>query len=140
MRGLARNVNGQVFLAARAQCPQCGHQFNISCVIAPDKSVARCWVPTAFMLWWLSGLEPDTVVAESEPPRAEPEQASPAPIIADVQVSSEQIGSYGGQPIPAWVDWHGRRYSFLAIDQGQTLSSDSLRHAGMIFRRLEDKA
>lgn len=139
MRGLARNVNGQVFLAARAECPQCGHQFNISCVIAADKSVSRLWVPTWFMLWWLSGLEMDTPPPEDEGETLDGDP-EPLPPPAPVTVSSETLGSYDGRPIPAWVDWQGRRYRYHGVDKGQVLGEDCLRHDGLVFRRLEDIA
>lgn len=134
MRGLARSVEGQVFLAARASCPQCGHSFNVSCTIAADKTVSRLWVPAAFMLWWLSGLK-TAAVKHAETPVLAP--------VLDInpELSPDSLGTFNGAAIPAWIDWQGRRYRFERTDTGAPLLQDGeLRYRGLVFRRLEDTA
>lgn len=134
MWGLARTVNGGVYLAARAICPQCGYRFNISCTIAENKTVSRLFIPTFILLWWLDGLDHH----ESATPDSEP--APPRIIASRATISTESVGFFNGRPIPAWIDTQGRRYLFQGVDTGQTLRPDELLHEGLIFRRVEDKA
>lgn len=133
MHGLARLIENRIILAARAECPQCQHQFNVTCVIDDQKQVSRLWIPTWFLLWWLSTLEaPTPTPMVVTPPTTE--------IEINPDVSTETLGVFDGRVIPAWVDWQGNRYHFDRIDNGGAIKSNELRYAGLIFSRLQDKA
>ena len=131
MQGLARQVDTRIILAAKAHCPQCQHHFNVACVIDEEKHVSRLWVPTGFLLWWLSGMEaPAPVSSPVEMPVVE----------INPEISTETLGVFDGKTIPAWIDWQGNRYRFERTDNGKALEKNEIRYNGLIFSRLMDTA
>lgn len=134
MRGLARTVENRVIVAATAECPECGHSFNIACVIDEQKQVSRLWIPTAFLLWWLSTLRPTALPA--------PKDEAPArlPDVSPEAVSTDIAGSFGGKAIPAYIEWQNTRYVFERVDVGGPLQAHEVRYGGFVFTRPADTA
>ncbi|SFO00121.1 hypothetical protein SAMN05660284_02695 [Formivibrio citricus] len=140
MVGVARLVKGMIAIAAKANCPACGKQFSVTCLIDEDKRVQRVVVP-----YWLFNpylraiqLQDDEQFASSSAAVSdmlpEPEAASEIPP-SQLERAEDAVGRYQGKPIPAWVRVNGRLFTFDRVAQNAQAGQGELLLDGCLVYR-----
>lgn len=154
MQGMALLVVDRVFILARAECPQCGQDFEVKCMFDDSKQVHPVLLPSfmvRLLMHWHArqlrkrGLPLQPTVVTPPPPAADG-AVLPSERIGllladdgDVVKSPDTLGSYLGQPIVAWIEYQGQRYDYdrAVPEEGQFRLSqyEALFDRRLIYRR-----
>lgn len=152
MTGVARLVENHIAIAATAQCPKCGENFGVACVISPEKQVKRVVLPRFLFNLYLRALPVQK--GESAPQAMLNHQTLDLPEVRDAREDAaaiarsnaaqqqvraseivraeEAIGRFKDKIIPAWLLLDGHRFEFdrIAPDglagEGEFLLDDCL--------------
>ena len=128
MHGLIRSIDQYAAIAAQATCFNCELQFNIACIINHQKEVRRVLLPALLFRWYLQILPYSQRMPAPtlQTPRLDlPISSLPTPAAAETvtstppplqfERSSEAVGQFNGNPIPAYIIVREEAIPFVRI-------------------------